>query len=50
MSRILIFYFSKTGNTEKMAKAVAEGAGMIEGVEVEIKYQLRPKNWLVSTQ
>ena len=26
MPRILIFYYSRTGNTEKMANAVAEGA------------------------
>jgi len=42
MSRVLIFYFSRTGNTEKMAKAVAEGARIIEGIEAEIKYQTTP--------
>ena len=26
MARVLITYFSRTGNTEKMAKLVAEGA------------------------
>ncbi len=33
--KIVVIYDSKTGNTEKMANAVAEGAG--EHVEVEIK-------------
>ena len=36
MSKILIIYFSKTGNTEKMAQAVAEGVKG-EGVTVEVK-------------
>ena len=35
MMKIVVLYDSKTGNTEKMAKAVAEGAG--ELAEVEIK-------------
>jgi flavorubredoxin len=43
MLRALIFYFSRTGNTEKMAKAVAEAARTVEGVEVEIKYQPTPE-------
>jgi flavorubredoxin len=38
MSRILIFYYSRTGNTEKMAKAIAEGAKSAENVEVELNY------------
>jgi len=36
MAKILIIYFSKTGNTEKMAKLVAEGVKG-EGVAVEVK-------------
>jgi len=36
MSKILIIYFSKTGNTERMAQLVAEGAKG-EGVVVEVK-------------
>jgi len=43
MARLLILYDSQTGNTEKMAKAVAEGARSISGVEVEIKYYARPE-------
>ena len=45
MLKVLIFYFSRTGNTEKMAKAVAEGARTVEGVEAEIKYQTTPEEF-----
>jgi flavodoxin I len=38
MVKILILYYSRTGNTEKMAKAVAEGAKTVPGVEVELNY------------
>jgi NAD(P)H dehydrogenase (quinone) len=37
MARILIVCDSKTGNTEKMAFAVAEGAKQVEGIEVVVK-------------
>jgi multimeric flavodoxin WrbA len=37
MAKILIIYSSQTGNTEKMAQAVAKGAKSIEGVEVILK-------------
>jgi multimeric flavodoxin WrbA len=37
MAKILIVYHSQTGNTEKMADAVARGATSIEGVEVIFK-------------
>ncbi|OGD44996.1 hypothetical protein A3K69_00960 [Candidatus Bathyarchaeota archaeon RBG_16_57_9] len=33
--KIVVIYDSKTGNTEKMAKAIAEGAG--EAAQVELK-------------
>ena len=35
-SKILVIYHSKTGNTEKLAKAVAEGAKQVFGVAVEL--------------
>lgn len=38
MSRILIVYYSRTGNTEKMAKAVADGAKSVPGTQVELNY------------
>jgi multimeric flavodoxin WrbA len=37
MAKILIVYHSQTGNTERMAKAVAEGAAGIEGAQVILK-------------
>ena len=33
--KIVVIYDSKTGNTEKMAKAIAEGAGKVAEVEVK---------------
>jgi NAD(P)H dehydrogenase (quinone) len=37
MAKILIVYQSKTGNTEKMASAVAEGAKQVAGTEVVLR-------------
>ena len=37
MAKILIVYHSQTGNTERMAKAVADGAAAIEGAEAVLK-------------
>ena len=44
MSKILIVYYSHTGNTEKMAEAIAEGARKAQEVEVEIKRSESPWN------
>ncbi len=38
MPRILVLYYSRTGNTEKMAKAVAEGAKTVGNVQVDVSY------------
>ncbi len=38
MAKVLVVYYSRTGNTEKMAKAVAEGAKSVSNVEVELNY------------
>jgi NAD(P)H dehydrogenase (quinone) len=35
--KILVVYDSKTGNTEKMASAVAKGAEQVSGTEVTVK-------------
>jgi flavorubredoxin len=43
MAKILIIYYSRTGNTEKMAKAVAEGAKTVPGVEAEMNYYVAPE-------
>lgn len=37
MAKILVLYYSMYGHIETMAKAVAEGARSVEGVEVTIK-------------
>jgi len=37
MAKILVVYHSQSGNTEAMAKAVAEGAKAVKGTEVVIK-------------
>ena len=37
MAKILIVYDSKTGNTEKMAFAVAKGAKQVRGIDVEVR-------------
>ncbi|MGB9854906.1 MAG: flavodoxin domain-containing protein [Candidatus Bathyarchaeales archaeon] len=43
MPKILILYYSRTGNTEIMAKAVAEGVRTVQGVEVELTYLATPE-------
>ena len=39
MKKVLVLYYSRTGNTEKMANAVAQGA-QGGGVEVELNYRV----------
>ena len=36
MAKMLVCYYSRTGHTQHMAEAVAEGAGRVDGVEVEL--------------
>jgi len=42
MAKILVLYYSRTGNTQKMAEAVAEGARSVQGADVEVKYYVTP--------
>ncbi|MEM3615383.1 MAG: NAD(P)H-dependent oxidoreductase [Candidatus Methanomethylicia archaeon] len=37
MSKVLVLYYSRMGNVECLARAVAEGARSVEGVNVELK-------------
>lgn len=37
MAKVLIVYDSRTGNTEKMAHAVAEGTKQVRNIEVIVK-------------
>lgn len=43
MPKILVLYYSRTGNTEKMAKAVVEGARTVQGVNVELAFKADPE-------
>jgi flavorubredoxin len=43
MSKTLVLYYSRTGNTEKMAKAVEEGVKTVQGVDVELNYHVSPE-------
>lgn len=43
MPELLVVYDSQTGNTEKMANALVEGAKSVPGVEVVLKYHVRPE-------
>jgi multimeric flavodoxin WrbA len=40
MTKVLIVYHTLSGNTEKMAKAFAEGAKSVQGTEVVVKKAL----------
>ena len=44
MVRVTVIYDSRTGNTEKMALAVAEGARKVEGTEVVVLEVGKAKN------
>jgi NAD(P)H dehydrogenase (quinone) len=35
--KVLVTYYSRTGNTEKLAKAIAEGIGGVKGVECLVR-------------
>jgi flavorubredoxin len=43
MTRILVLYYSRTGNTEKMAEAVVKGAKTVQGANVELAYHVTPE-------
>ena len=36
--KVLVLYYSKGGNTRKLAEAVAEGAGQVDGVEAVLRH------------
>jgi flavodoxin I len=40
MPKILVLYYSRSGNTEKMAEAVVEGAKSVGNMEVELSYHV----------
>ena len=40
MKKLLVLYYSRSGNTEKMAKALAEGAQSSGNIEVQVNYHV----------
>jgi flavorubredoxin len=44
MPKVLVLYYSRTGNTEKMANAVAEGARAVSNIEVDIEYHVNAED------
>ena len=44
MPKVLVIYYSRSGNTEKMAKAVAEGAKTIQNVAVDLNYHIESED------
>ena len=44
MKKVLVLYYSQTGNTEKMANAIAEGAQSNGNVEVELNYHVETES------
>jgi NAD(P)H dehydrogenase (quinone) len=36
--KVLVLYYSKGGNTRRLAEAIAEGAGQVEGVDVALRH------------
>jgi flavorubredoxin len=40
MPKILVLYYSRSGNTEKMANAIAEGARSVASTEVQVEYHV----------
>jgi flavodoxin I len=43
MKKILVLYYSRTGNTQKMATAVANGAKINDKVDVELDFHIEPQ-------
>ncbi|MGE5637689.1 MAG: flavodoxin domain-containing protein [Chloroflexota bacterium] len=44
MRKILILYYSRTGNTEKMANAVAEGVRTVANVQADTEYHINAED------
>jgi flavorubredoxin len=42
--KVLVLYYSRTGNTEKMAQAVVEGARSAGNLYVELSYYVEPED------
>ena len=46
MPEVLVLFYSRTGNTEKMAKAIVEGLETVKGVDVRlmIDFEAKPED------
>jgi flavorubredoxin len=44
MKKILILFYSRTGNTEKMANAVSKGAKINDNIVVELNFHVEPQD------
>ncbi len=44
MKKILVLYYSRTGNTERMANAVAKGAKINDNIAVELNFHVEPQD------
>ena len=44
MKKVLVLYYSRTGNTEKMANAVAEGVQSSSNAEAEVSYHVETES------
>lgn len=44
MPETLVLYYSRTGNTEKMALAVVEGAQSVGNMDIELSYHVDPED------
>ena len=43
MKKILVLYYSRSGNTERMANAVAQGAKINDNIKVELSFHVEPQ-------
>jgi len=43
MPKLFVLYYSRTGNTGRMAEAIAEGAKMVNGVDVTLTFHAKPE-------
>ena len=44
MAKILVLYYSRTGNTEKMANSIAEGARKTGSTETDLEYHVEAED------
>ena len=50
MPKLVIIYDSRTGSTKKMARAIAQGAKLVEGVTEVLEFQAKPGMYIPHKQ